>query len=137
MEEQYSLLLNAAAQSRYQLVAVSQCDALPAEGLLRLASKPVLLLAVAGREVEWDKSGNACSLCDVTGLTCGKMLPLCGNICSFIEKRRLDEKLVSTARERNDPFHVPVMICGVDDVCDLLSLRGAQGVLLEQAERNG
>jgi hypothetical protein len=29
------------------------------------------------------------------------------------------------------------MICGVDDVCDLLSLRGAQGVLLEQAERNG
>jgi hypothetical protein len=44
---------------------VAMPAALRAEGLLRLASKPDLLLAVAGREVERNKSGNACSLCDI------------------------------------------------------------------------
>src|SRR5262245_12889222 len=111
--------------------------ALRAEGLLCLASKPVLLLAVAGREVERDKSGNACPLCDVTSLTRGKMSPLCGNIRICIEECRLNKKLVGTARESDDPANVLLMIGGVHHVSDLLSRRRAQRMLLEHAERDG
>ena|SRR6478672_4711404 len=107
------------------------------EGLLRLASQPVLLLAVAGREVERDKSGNACSLRDVTSLTCRKMSPLCGNIRICIEECRLNKKLVGTARERDDPVNVLLMIGGIHDVSDLLTRRRAQRVLFEHTERDG
>jgi hypothetical protein len=71
--------------------------------------------------VERDKSDNACSLCDVTGLTCRKMLSLCGNTCICIEECRLDKKLVGTARERDDLINVLLMIGGIDNVSDLLS----------------
>jgi hypothetical protein len=108
-----------------------------AEGLLRLASKPALLLAVAGREVERDKSGNTCALCDVASLTRGKMSPLCSNIRICIEESRLNKKLVGTARERDDFANVLLMISGVHHVSDLLSTRRAQRVLLEYAERDG
>src|SRR5437879_5461423 len=53
----------------------------------------VLLVAIAGGEVEGDKSQNARSFCDVTGLTCSKMPPLCGNLRIRVKKRRLDEEL--------------------------------------------
>ena len=111
--------------------------ALRAEGLLRLPSKHVLLLAVAGREVERDQSGNACSLCDITSLTRGKMSPLCGNVRIRVEECRLNKKLVGTARERDNPSNVLLMIGGVHHVRDLLSPRRAQRVLLEYAERDG
>src|SRR5262249_45285552 len=69
-----------------------------AEGSFRLASKTVALVAVAGREVEGDKSGNARSLCDVTGLTRREMPPLCGNFRIRVKERCLDEELVGTVR---------------------------------------
>ena len=69
-----------------------------AEGSFRLASKTVALVAIAGREVEGDKSGNARSLCDVTGLTRREMPPLCGNLRIRVKECRLDEELVGTAR---------------------------------------
>ncbi len=69
-----------------------------AEGSFRLASKPVALVAIAGREVEGDKSRNARSLCDVTGLTRREMPPLCGNLRIRVKECRLDEELVGTAR---------------------------------------
>src|SRR5262245_39137044 len=61
------------------------------EGSFHFASKPISLVAIAGGEVEGDKSRNARSLCDVAGLTCRKMLPLCGNLRIRVKKRRLDE----------------------------------------------
>ena len=72
------------------------------EGLLRLASQPVLLLAVAGREVEWDNSHNVCSLCDVTSLARGEVSPLCGNIRICFEECGLNKKLVRATRKRDD-----------------------------------
>ena len=109
---------------------------LRAEGLLCLASKPVLLLAVAGREVERDKLGNACSPCDITSLTRRKMSPLCGNVRICVEECRLNKKLVGTVRERDDADNVLLMIGGVHHVSDLLTRRHAQRVLLEHAERD-
>jgi len=110
---------------------------LRAEGPFHLASKPVLLVAIAGREVEGDKSRNARSPCDVTGLTCRKVFPLCGNLCIRVEKRRFDEELISTACQRDDPVDVLVVISGVDYIGNLLSPRRAQRMLLEHAEGDG
>src|SRR5215472_4804144 len=108
-----------------------------AEGLIRLASKPVLLVAIAGREVEGDKSGNACSLCDGTGLTRGEMSPLCSNFGIHVEERRLHKELISPARQRDDPIDVLFVVGSVDHISDLLSTRCPQRVLLEHAEGNG
>ena len=110
---------------------------LRAEGSFHLASKPVLLVAIAGREVEGDKSRNARSPCDVTGLTCRKMPPLCGNLHIRVKKRRLDEELISTACQRHDPVDVLVVISGVDYIGNLLSPRRAQRMLLEHGEGEG
>jgi hypothetical protein len=71
-----------------------------------LIAQPVLLVAVAGREVERDKSGNTCSLCDITNLTRRQMSPLCSNILICIEENRLNNKLVGSARERDDPANI-------------------------------
>jgi hypothetical protein len=76
--------------------------------------------------VEGDKSRNARSLCDVTGLTCSKMPPLCGNLRVRVKKRRLDEELVSTPCQRDDPVDVLAVVSGVDHIGNLLSPRRAQ-----------
>src|SRR5215813_6377031 len=110
---------------------------LRAEGSFHLASKPVLLVAIAGREVEGDKSRNARSPCDVTGLPCRKMLPLCGNLRIRVKKRRFDEELIGTACQRDDAVDVLVVIGGVDYIGNLLSPRRAQRMLLEHAEGDG
>jgi hypothetical protein len=47
--------------------------------------------------VEGDKSGNACSLCDGTGLTRSEMSPLCGNFGIHFEERGLHKELISPA----------------------------------------
>ena len=130
IREQHNQVINSSA-------VLWDAATLGPEGLLRLASQPVLLLAVAGREVERDKSGNACSLRDVTSLTRSKMSPLCGNISICIEERRLNKELVGTARERDDSANILLAIGGVHHVSDLLSRRGAQRVLLEHAQRDG
>ena len=96
IREQHNQVINSSATPSVMPAA------LRAEGLLRLASKPVLLLAVAGREVERDKSGNTCSLCDIASLTRRQMSPLCSNIRICIEESRLNKKLVRSARERDD-----------------------------------
>jgi hypothetical protein len=59
-----------------------------AEGFFPFASKPVVLVAIAGREVEGDKSGNARSLCDIAGLTRRKVPPLRRNLRIRVEKGR-------------------------------------------------
>jgi hypothetical protein len=51
--------------------------------------------------VEGDKSGNACTLCDGTGLTRGEMSPLCSNFGIHVEERRLYKELISPARQRD------------------------------------
>jgi hypothetical protein len=104
---------------------------LRAEGSFHFASKAVFLVAIAGGEVEGNKSRNARSLCDVTGLTCRKMPPLCGNLRIRVKKRRLDEELVSTPCQRDDPVDVLVVISGVDHIDNLLSLGRAQRVGFE------
>jgi hypothetical protein len=87
------------------------------------------LLAVAGREVEWDNSRNVCSLCDVTSLARGKMSPMSGNIRICFEECRLNKKLVGTARKRDDSANILLVIGGVHHVSDFLPTRRAQGVL--------
>ena len=100
IREQHNQVINSSAGPSVIPVA------LRAEGLLCLASKPVLLLAVAGREVEWDNSRNVCSLCDVTSLARGKMSPMSGNIRICFEECRLNKKLVGTARKRDDSANI-------------------------------
>ena len=102
----------------------SRCR-LRAEGSFHFASKPIFLVAIAGGEVEGDKSRNARSLCDVAGLTCRKMLPLCGNLRIRVKKRGLDKQLISAACQRDDPIDVLVVISGVDHIGNLLSPRRA------------
>src|SRR5262249_41325342 len=65
------------------------------------------------------------------------MLPLCGNLRIRVEECRLDEELVGTARQRDDPVDIPVVISGVDHVGNLLAAPGAQRMLLKHAERDG
>jgi hypothetical protein len=72
--EQHDQVINSSANPS------AMAGVLRVEGLVSLPSKPVFLIAVAGREMERDKSGNTCSFCDVTGLPRRKMSPLCGNI---------------------------------------------------------
>src|SRR5262245_52639200 len=96
-----------------------------AEGLLCLASKPVLLLAVAGREVEWDKSRNICSPCDVTSLARGEVSPLCGNIRICLEECGLNKKLVRTARKRDNSANILLVMGGVHHVNNLMPTRRA------------
>src|SRR5262249_38676103 len=81
-----------------------------AEGPFRLASKFVTLVAIAGREMEGDKSANARSLCDDAGLTCRKVPPLRGKARVRFAKGRFDEELVGTTRQRDDPFDIAVVI---------------------------
>src|SRR5262249_14435387 len=97
---------------------------LRAEGSFHLASKP---------EMEGDKSRNACSPCDVTGLTCRKMPPLCGNLRIRVKKRRLDEQLISTACQRHDRVDVRVVIRGAAHRGNFLPPRRAQRILVEPA----
>ena len=87
--------------------------------------------------MEGDKSGNACSLCDGTGLTRGEMSPLCSNFGIHVEERRLHKELISPARQRDDPIDVLFVVGSVDHISDLLSTRCPQRVLLEHAEGNG
>src|SRR5262245_5463523 len=96
-----------------------------AEGLLCLASKPVALLEVAGREVEREKSRNICSPCDVTILARGEVSPLCGNIRICFEECGLNKKLVRAARKRDDSINILLVIGGVDHVNNLLPARRA------------
>jgi hypothetical protein len=42
------------------------------------------------------------------------VFPLCGNHHIRVKKRRLDEELISTACQRDDPVDVLVVISGVD-----------------------
>jgi len=49
------------------------------------------------------------------------VFPLCGNRHIRVKKRRLDEELISTACQRDDPVDVLVVISGVDYIGNLLS----------------
>jgi hypothetical protein len=59
----------------------------------------------------------------------------CCNFCIDVEERCLDEKLIGTRRERDYSFDVLIVIAIVDHVCNFLSARCAQGVLLEHSKR--
>jgi hypothetical protein len=69
--------------------------------------------------MEGDKSGNACSLRDATGLTRSEMSPLCSNFGIHVEERRLHKELISPARQRDDPIDVLFVVGSVDHISDL------------------
>src|SRR5262249_52473754 len=66
------------------------------------------------RSGERDKSRNACSLCNATGLTRSEMSPLCSNFGIHVEERRLHKELISPARQRDDPIDVLFVVGSVD-----------------------
>src|SRR5262245_18289928 len=63
------------------------------------------------------------------------MALFCCNLRINVEERCLDEKLIGTARQRDDSVNVLTVIASVDHVGDFLSTRCTQGVLLEQPKR--
>src|SRR5262245_1147140 len=89
---------------------------LRAEGSFHFASKPIFLVAIAGGEVEGDKSRNARSLCDVAGLTCRGDASSLRQPPHPRQETGPRKQLISAACQRDDPIDVLVVISGVDHI---------------------